>query len=130
MGERFLLLIYMLGLYGGLVLPIPSIILAWREWTKTRKLPPLRTWRRTMSWVGLLLFNVELAFAVCVVVAEERSILSQEFYYNSWAMYAGVFGSLVSIAVSTLAEQKLRRYLVLGAIGLLCLFCLTLNEAI
>jgi hypothetical protein len=45
-------------------------------------------------------------------------------------MYVGELGSVAMIAVSALAEDKLRRYLLLGAIGLLCLFCFGFIEAI
>ena len=128
--ESPLLLIYTLALYAGFLLPIPSIILAWREWTKTRRVHPARAWRRTMSQVALFLFTVGLAFAVAVAVAEGRGILSQRFYYDSGAMYVGVSGSVAAIAVSALAEDKLRRYLLLGAIGLLFLFFFGLNEGI
>lgn len=55
MREGFVLLIYVLALYAGYLLPIPSIILAWLEWIETKKVPPIRVWRRTMSRVGLLL---------------------------------------------------------------------------
>jgi hypothetical protein len=130
MSETFLMLIYFLALYAGLLLPIPSIILAWREWIKTRKVRPARALRRTMSQVGLLLFTVGLAFAVSVGVAEGRNILSEGSYYDSWAMYVCVLGSAATIAVSALAEDKLRRYLLLGAIGLLCLFCFGFTEKI
>ena len=130
MSEGPLLFIYTLALYAGFLLAIPSIILAWREWTKTRRVPSARAWRRTMSQVGLFLFTVGLAFAVSVAVAEGRDILSQRSYYDSGAMYVGVLGSVATIAVSALAEDKLRRYLLLGAIGLLCLFCFGLNEGI
>jgi hypothetical protein len=54
--------------------------------------------------VGLRQFTVGLAFAVPVAVAEGRDILSQQFYYTSWAMYVGVLGSIATIAVSALAE--------------------------
>jgi hypothetical protein len=130
MSEEPLLLIYLIALYAGLLLPIPCIILAWREWTKKRKVPPAIVWRRIMSQVGLLLFTVGLAFAVSVAVAEGRNVLSQQSYYGSWAMYVGELGSVAMIAVSALAEDKLRRYLLLGAIGLLCLFCFGFIEAI
>jgi hypothetical protein len=86
MSEEPLLLIYLIALYAGLLLPIPCIILAWREWTKKRKVPPAIVWRRIMSQVGLLLFTVGLAFAVSVAVAEGRNVLSQQSYYGSWAM--------------------------------------------
>jgi hypothetical protein len=61
---------------------------------------------------------------------EGRNILSQQSYYGSKAMYVGILGSVAAIAVSALAEDKVRRYLLLGAVGLLCLFCFGLTEAI
>jgi len=83
-----------------------------------------------MSRVGFVLFTVELAFAVSAAVAEGRDILSQQWYYDSWLMYVGVLGSVATIAVSALAEDKLRRYLLVGAIGLVCFFCFGLTEGI
>jgi membrane protease YdiL (CAAX protease family) len=130
MSEEPLLFIYILLLYAGLLLPIPSVILAWREWTKTRKVPPSRAWRRTMSRVGLLLFIVGVAFAVSIAVAEARNKLSQHSYDDSRIKDVGVWGSVATITVSALAENKIRRYLLLGAIGLLCFFCFGLTEAI
>lgn len=128
--RELLLLIYVLALYAGFLLPIPSILLAWREWIKTRKVPPAGAWRRTMSQVGLLLFTIGLAFAVLVAVAEGRGVWSRQLHFGSWPIYAGALGSVFTIAVSALAEDKLRRYLLLGAIGLLCLFCFGLTEGI
>ena len=128
MDERFLLPVYFVVLWAGYLLPIASIIPAWREWTATKKVPPARAWRRTISQVGLLLFTAGLAFGASVAVAEAR--LGQQSYYDSWAMYVGEFGSIATIGVSVFAERKLRRYLLLGAIGLFCLFCVGLVEAI
>jgi hypothetical protein len=130
MSERFLLPIYLLALYAGYLLPIPSIILAWREWTKTKKVPPARAWRRTMNKVGLLLFTVGLAFGVSLAVAEAVNAFSQRSYYDSWAMYVGELLSVATIGISVLGEEKLRRYLLVGATGLLCLFSFGLVEAI
>src|SRR5258708_12517001 len=109
MSEESLVIIYLVGLYGGLLLPIPCIVLAYREWAKTRKVPPATVWRRIMSQVGLLLFTVGLAFAVAVAVAEGRGVLSQQSYYGSWAGYVGELGSVAIVAGSALAEDKLRK---------------------
>src|SRR5258708_13534477 len=94
MSEEPLLLIYLVALYAGLLLPIPCIILAWREWTKKRKVPPAIVWRRIMSQVGLLLFAVGLVFAVSVAVAEARHVLSQQSYYGSGGVSLGVVCSV------------------------------------
>jgi len=101
MDERFLLPVYFVVLWAGYLLPIASIILAWREWAQTKKVPPARAWRRTISQVGLLLFTAGLAFGVSVAVAEVR--LGQQSYYDSWAMYVGEFGSIATIGVSVFA---------------------------
>src|SRR5258708_12897353 len=101
MSEEPLLLIYLVALYAGLLLPIPCIILAWREWTKKRKVPPAIVWRRIMSQVGLLLFAVGLVFAVSVAVAEGRHVLSQQSYYGSGAVYVGGLGCVLFISVSS-----------------------------
>ncbi len=130
MGEGPFVFVYVLALYTGLLLPIPCVILSWREWIKTEKAAAAKTWRRTMSYIGLLLSTVGLLFAGYVVIAEGRGILSQQSYYGSWAMYVGVAGSVAAIAVSALAEGKLRTYLLLGAVGLVCLFCFGFAEGI
>ena len=130
MNEEPLLLIYALALYAGLLVPLPSIILAWREWIMKRKIPSSKTWRRNASQVGLFLFTLGFVFALSIAVAEGLDKLSQHSYYDSWAMYMGVFGSVATVAVSACAEGKLRWYLLLGGIGLLCLFGFGLNEAI
>jgi hypothetical protein len=124
------LLIYTLALAAGLVLPVPSVIFAWREWNKRRKVPPTRAWRRITSQLGLLLCSIELVLGVYVAVAEGRSTLGPQVYYDSWLMQLGIWGSLSTIVVSAFAEDKLRRYLVLGGVGLICAFCFVLGEAI
>src|SRR5260370_28843959 len=107
MSEEPLLLIYLVALYAGLLLPIPCIILAWREWTKKRKVPPAIVWRRIMSQVGLLLFTVGLAFAVSVAVAEGRNVLSQQSYYGSEGVYGGGIGSSAYNSVFPIVYGKL-----------------------
>ena len=94
MGERIVLPIYVLGLFARYLLPIPNIILAWREWTATKKVCPATAWGRTMSQAGLFLFTAGLAFAVSVAVAEGAAILTHRAYYDSWLMYVGVLGSI------------------------------------
>jgi hypothetical protein len=130
MDEKILLPIYVLVLYAGYLLPIPSAILAWHEWIKARKTSPAKARRRMMSRVGLALLTAGLAFAISLVIAEARNSLIQQSYYGSWAMYAAESESIATIGVALFAEPKLRRYLLLGAIGLFCLFSVGLIEAI
>lgn len=124
------LVFYFFALYCGLLLPIPSVILAWREWIKRTRASPGKGWRRTMSQIGLLLCTVGMVLWIYIWVAEGLGKLSPQYYYGSRTMYVGVFGSLATIAVSALAEGKLRKYLFLTAVGLLCFFCFGAGEAI
>lgn len=129
--ERLFLAFYFLALFGGFLLPIPCLILASREWIKIETaFPTNKTWRRLMSRMGLLLGSVATALAVYTAIAEVRGTLSQQLYYGSRTMSFGIGGSLASIAVSTFAEAKLRRYLLLSSIGLLCFFSFGAGEAI
>jgi len=130
MGEGTFLFVYTLALYGGLLLPTPCVILAWRAWIKTRNASEAKTLRRTMSHIGLLLCTAGLIFAAYIAIAEGRNVLSQQSYFGSWAMYVGIAGSVATIGVSALSEGKLRIYLLLGAVGLLCLFSFGFVEAI
>jgi hypothetical protein len=129
--EALVLLFYFLAMYGGLLLPIPCLILAWREWVKLEKvLPTNKTWRRLMSRIGLLLGSSASALAVYTAIAEARGTLSQQLYYGSRTMSFGLGGSLAAIAISAFAEGKLRRYLLVGGVGLLCFFTFGAAEAI
>lgn len=129
---RVFLPLYFLALFAGFLLPIPSIILAWRERMKAKKTAPAKPWRGTMSQIGLLLCTLGLALWVYLAIAEWRGgqSASSQSYYGSWIMYVGTSGSLGAIAVSALAQDKLRKYLLLGSVGLLCFFCFGVGEAI
>jgi uncharacterized membrane protein len=89
-----------------------------------------KTWRRIMSRIGLLLGSLATAMAVYTAIAEARGALSQQLYYGSRTMSFGLGGSLAVIVVSAFAEGRLRRYLLLGAVGLLCFFSFGVGEAI
>jgi uncharacterized membrane protein len=129
--EGLFLAFYFLALYGGLLLPVPCPILAWREWIKIEAaFPTNKTWRRIMSRIGLLLGSLATAMAVYTAIAEARGALSQQLYYGSRTMSFGLGGSLAVIVVSAFAEGRLRRYLLLGAVGLLCFFSFGVGEAI
>jgi hypothetical protein len=130
MTEKLVLSIYVIALYAGYLLPIPMLVLAWGEWINAKRIAPSRHWRRNISWAGLLLLTFELAFAIAILLAEGTAALSRQVYYDSWAMYAGGLGAMITIGASLLAESRLRRFLLLGAIGMACLFWLGLVEPI
>jgi hypothetical protein len=124
------LLFYIIALYAGLVVPIPGVVLAWREWIKKAKTSQAKGWRRTMSQIGLVLCSLGVTAWVYIFLAEARGKLSPVYYYDSRIMHIGVFGSLTAIVACAFSEGKLRKYLLLCAVGLLCFFCFGAGEAL
>ena len=100
----------------GYLLPVPSVILAWREWLKLKGVAPVKVWRRTMSQIGIVLVSLGLALWIYAIVREASL---HDYSYIVTSAVVGRWGSLGLIIVSVFAEPKLRRYLLLGRIGLL-----------
>lgn len=129
--DAVFLAFYFLGLYGGMLLPIPCLIFGWRDWIRTgRKAPINKPWRRLMSQIALSVCSLGVALWVYTALAEARGTLSQQHYYGSRIMFLGVAASAAAIAVSAFSEGKLRRYLLVCAAGLLGFFCFGAGEAI
>ena len=103
----------------GYLLPVPSVLLAWREWLKGRRTPPAKVWRRTISQIGVLLVSIGLALWIYAIV---REAWLHDYSYIVMSAVVGRWGSLILIIVCAFAENKLRRYLLLGAAGLLFFF--------
>lgn len=83
-----------------------------------------------MSQAALIVCSLELALWSYTIFAEARGLLSQQSYYGSWISYVGLIGSITGVAISVLAEGKLRRYLLICTVGLLGFFCFGAGEAI
>ena len=124
------LLLLSLALYGGLLLPVPMLVLAWREWLKTRSTPPPNSWRRVSSLLTLTLCTMGIFLWVYTLLAEARGATSQAGFHDSWIFYVGRFGSMATLLPAALGEGKLRKYLLFCAAGLLFFFCFTAGEAI
>lgn len=103
----------------GLLAAGPKCRLAWREWLKSRRTPPAKVWRRAMSRIGVLLVSIGLALWIYAIV---REAWLHDYSYIVTSAVVGRWGSLVLIVVCAFAESKLRRYLFLGAAGLLFFF--------
>jgi hypothetical protein len=103
----------------GYLLPVPSLAFAWREWAKGRRVPPFRAWRRTMSQIGLLLLILGVALWAYAIV---REAWHHDYSYIVPSAGVGRWGSFGSIIVCSFAERGIRRYLLLGAAGLLFFF--------
>ncbi len=118
MGFLIIGLNILLALFGYL-LPVPSAILAWREWVKLGQVTAARGWRRTMSHTGIVLLSLGLALWIYAVVREASL---HDYSYIAPSAVVGRWGSLGLIIVCAFAEPKLRRYLLLGSVGLLFFF--------
>jgi len=132
MVERIFLPLYFLVLYAGFLLPIPSIILAWREWSKREKTPPATTWRRIMSLMALFVCTIGVALSIYTMAIEWSRELNAlaSLSPSSLPISAGSWGAFPAIAFSALAEGKMRRFLLICAVGLFCFFNWTVGEAI
>jgi hypothetical protein len=103
----------------GYLLPVPSVILAWREWLKGRRVPPSKVWRRAVSYIGIVFVSLGLALWIYAIV---REAWLHDYSYIVTSAVVGRWGSLALIIVCAFTESKLRRYLLLGAAGLLFFF--------
>ena len=109
----------------GYLLPVPSLVLAWREWLKGRRVPPLKIWRRIMSHIGIVLVSLGL---VLWIYAIAREALVHDYSYIVTSAVMGRWGSLGLIIFCLFPEPKLRRYLLLGAAGLLFFFGVSIGD--
>lgn len=127
--ERALLILFGVVLYGGLLLPAPMLVLAWREWIRGRgKIADV--WGRVLSLLALMLCSVGILLWTYTLVAEARGAVRQAGFYDSWIFYVGIFGSLATLIPAGLSAGRLRNYLLLCAAGLLLFFCFSAGEAI
>jgi hypothetical protein len=80
---------------------------------------PATARRRAVSYTGLLFLSLGVAFWAYAIV---REAWFHDYSYVVLSAIVGRWGSLGLIIVCAFAEQKLRRYLLLGAVGLLFFF--------
>jgi hypothetical protein len=132
MSYRIFLPLYFLAIYAGFLLPVPSVILAWREWMKREESSPTKTWRRITSLMALFVCTIGAALSIYTMVVEWSSELNGAGHLPSslWPISVGSWGSFPAIAISALAEGKLRKYLLVTAVGLFCFFNWTMGKAI
>jgi hypothetical protein len=111
--------------FCGYLLPVPSLVFGWREWSKGRRIPPAKAWRRTVSGTALwLLFSGTALWAYAIV----REAWHHDYSYILPSASVGRWGSLCLIIVCACAESKVRRYLLLGAAGLLFFFGASIGD--
>jgi hypothetical protein len=110
---------------AGFLLPLPSFVLALRGWFQTKSTPPAKAWRRKISQVSLGLFALGLALWAYALL---RNWSGSYVEYNGAIATVGSWGSTGMIIPSALAESKVRIYLLIGALGLLFYFGVSLGE--
>ena len=109
----------------GYLLPLPSVILAWREWARHRRVPPTRAWRRAISNIGILSLSLDVILWIYAIV---REAALHDYSYLVTSAVVGRWGSLALIVVCPFAESKTRRYLLFGAAGLLFFFGASIGD--
>src|SRR5258705_2233831 len=65
----FLILLFV-ALWGEFLLPLPSLILSWREWPRVRRTSPSGHWRRHMSRIGLVFLTCGVTLWIYGMVPE------------------------------------------------------------
>jgi hypothetical protein len=120
----FLLGLNMILWFGGLLIPVPCFILSCRESIRRRNIPPAKIWRRRISQISLVLFGLGLALWAYAVLRNSWG----EYSYDALTATIGRWESVGLIVLCALAESPVRRYLLLGAFGLLFFFGVSLGE--
>jgi hypothetical protein len=110
--------LYVLALYTGFLLPIPITIVAWvvavRGWLNPAKDPGATSgFRFRMSQIGLALCTLGVVLWIYGVIAERGSV---------WTMNIGIGGSLVAVVVCAFSGGKIKPWLIISAVALLCFF--------
>jgi uncharacterized paraquat-inducible protein A len=98
--------------------------MSWREWLKIKSIPPQTSWRRTASVAALTLLTICVALWAYAVVRELR----QDYSYIYRSAQIGRWSSVAVFVISLFAESKLRRYLLIGALGLAFFFAISIGE--
>ncbi len=120
----FLIGLNILMALAGCILPVPSFLLSLREWLKIVRVSPTKPWRRVMSHVSVALFTLGTLLWIYAAVQQLRGAYSYDAPSASIGRWA--FAGLV--VLSSLAERKLRQYLLLGAFGILFFFASTIGD--
>jgi hypothetical protein len=120
----FLLGLNMILWFGGFLIPIPAFVLSCREWIQRRDTPPVKSWRRRISQISLVLLGLGLSLWVYAVLRDWLG----HYSYDALTATVGRWGSVGLIVPCALAESPVGRYLLLGALGLLFFFCVSLAE--
>jgi hypothetical protein len=109
----------------GYLLPLPGLVLAWREFLRRIQANPIKSWRRVVSQVGLLFLSCGVSLWIYAIV---REALRHDYSYVVPSASVGRWGSFILIVVCAFSEPKVRRYLLLGGAGLLFFFGASIGD--
>ena|SRR5438552_13153731 len=117
-------LLLVVTLYSGFVFPPIGVAMSWREWLRIKCIPPQTSWRRMASMAALTLLTICVSLWAYAVVQELR----QHYSYVYRSAQIGRWSSVAVFAISLGAESKLRRYLLIGALGLVSFFAISIGD--
>ncbi|MFI5093720.1 MAG: hypothetical protein WCE50_18155 [Candidatus Acidiferrum sp.] len=109
---------------AGFLLPIPFLILALREVLKLTRTSASKPWRRVASKMAFLVCVLGFALWTYALVRQIHGTYS----YILLSASVGRWGAAGLIGVSSLAERRLRLYLLLGSIGIWCFFGVSIGD--
>jgi hypothetical protein len=119
-----MIIVLIVTVYGGYLFPLAGAILSWREWLVNKGDLPRTVWRRTVALIALLFLTAEIPLWVYAAVHELRN----DYSYIFTSAVIGRWSSLVLLALAAVAEDRVRRYLLLGALGLLFFYGASIGE--
>jgi len=120
-----LLLIFSLAFaLAGYLLPIPCLVLAWRELLGADQPEPVKPWRRAISKTAIALASAGLILWFYAVIRE----LLGDYSYDASSAVVGRWATSGLIIVSAFAESGFRKYLLLAAVGLFFFFVSSVGD--
>lgn len=122
--ESLMVIFLVVTVYGGYVFPLVGFGMSLREWLRIKSVPQPASWRRNVSRVSLALLTICIPLWLYAVVRELRI----DYSYTFRSAQVGRWSSLVILAVSLFAENRLRRHLLIGALGLFFFFAFSIGE--
>jgi hypothetical protein len=119
-----MIVLLIVTVYGGYLFPLPGSVMSWHEWAKIRSIPPAHSWRR----IATILSLASLTFGMPLWAYAAFREIRNDYSYVFVSAQIGRWLALVLVIISFFAESKVRRYLLLGAIGLLFFFSISIGE--
>jgi hypothetical protein len=109
---------------AGYLLPVPCAVMAWRGWIQAQNMATVKAWQHWATQIALALLTAGIAFWIVALVRQYRGAdLYETFITNLETLAAALL-----IILSAFAKKGIRRWLILGALGLLFFFAISTGE--